>query len=179
MRHERQRRCLPVLTQPGADLRQMPVSADGVRREVGIDAAEMGALGRRLARPADARLGVDHDVDEPQADQRVEGKQSRRRVAAGIGDQPRRADLFAVQLGQTVDAGQQLGTRVLPVPLAVRLEGEPEVGGEIDDQGAVVQQTPGHRSRPAFGKAEERHVDLADLLVVAEGEVGAHARQRL
>jgi hypothetical protein len=74
----------------------MPVAADGVGPHVGVDSAEVGALGRRLAGPADARFGVDHDVYEPESDQGVEGEQGRRRVAAGVGDQPCGADLLAV-----------------------------------------------------------------------------------
>ena len=69
--------------------------------------------------------------------------------------------------------------RVLPVPLAVGRGVEPEVGAEVDDLDAVVEQLLGDRRRLAVRRAEEGDVHAAELRLAAEREVAAQARQVL
>ena len=67
------------------------MSEDAIGRQALVHLAEMRALGRRLPRSRDSRLGVDHDVAGHEAcgHQRRERQDGGRRVAAGTGDEPR------------------------------------------------------------------------------------------
>ena len=167
----------PAPRQPRGDLREVPVPLEPVGDEVGVDGAEVGARRRRLAGAADARLGVDHDIVQAQLLERLQGEQRRRRVAAGVGDEVRSRDLVAVQLGEPVDAREHLRERVRAVPLGVRRRVEAEVGRQVDDPGAGVEQVLHRRRCFAVRQADEGEVDALDLGPCAEREVGAQARQ--
>ena len=68
----------------------------------------------------------------------MSGKLRAGRVAAGIGDEPRRLDLAAVDLGQAVDRLPLQLRRMVLVAVPARIGrriGEPEIGGEIDHLG--------------------------------------------
>ena len=137
------------------------------------------------ARPRQPRLGVDHDPvgrDQPGGDQRGQGQQGRRRVAAGHGHPGGAPQLLAVELGQAVRPGAELvGERVLrPVPGRVGTRvAQPEVGREVDDQPGRGQGPRGELGRPAMGQGAEQHVGalLEALVDRAEGELAVGGPQ--
>ncbi len=74
------------------DLGLMPMREHSVRRDAAVHFGKVRALGRRLAGAGDPRLRVDDHARLHQAsgDQRLQGKDGRRRVAPGIRDERRR-----------------------------------------------------------------------------------------
>ena len=135
MRRERHADVHSIRGQLLLDLGCVPVPGHPVRGHVLVDRHEMRGVGRRPARPRDARLGVhDYVLDQPRSGQRPQREQRRRGIAAGIGDEAGLADPFAIALGQAVDGiVQQLRRRMPAVPQLVggRIV-QPEVRTEID-----------------------------------------------
>ena len=87
MRHERDRHAKLLF-----DLRGMPVREHAVRRDAVVALGEVRALARRLARPRNARLGVDDDagLEQPVRDERLQRQHGGGRIAARARDEPAR-----------------------------------------------------------------------------------------
>ena len=101
------------------DLGRVAVPADAVGREALV---AFGEVVRQLGRPAragDSALGVDDDagaLDQVFGDQRGQGQDARRGVAAGVGDQVDGRNSLAKQLGQPVDGRTQASGSVCAWP---------------------------------------------------------------
>ena len=180
-----------------ADLRVVAMTADAVGPDRLVDLAEVDLELGLAAGAADAALGIDDDVpDQAGARERRQGEQGGRRVAAGRGDQAGPGEAGAVELGQPVDGGRdgrsgagrrQAGTarqerrrRVLeavPGRVVGRVR-EPEVGAEIDDDQAALEQAGRDGRRLAVGEGQEDRVEPARVRQLAVdamarlGEVG-------
>ncbi len=87
------------------DLGLVAVLWHAVRPHALIDGPEEVRVVDVVARPRHARLRVDDEVvlDEVRAERRQEREERRRRVAAGVRDDTRAADLAARELRQAVD----------------------------------------------------------------------------
>jgi len=120
------------------DLGRMPMACNAVRMEALRHFAEQ----HRLLEPAPGsrgtRLRIDHDVvgiDQPGTDQREQEQQSRRRIAAGTGGQPRLRDCIPIVFGEPVDRFllKLRRTVLVAVPLRVGVEvAQPEIGRHVD-----------------------------------------------
>lgn len=120
-----------------------------VRAQVLIHSHEVGLLGGRAPSARHTGLGVDdHVPDHTSARERRKREQRRGRIAAGVRDQRRAADLLAVELRETVDGlAEQLGRLVLAVPAPVHGGVvQAEVGAQVDDADTALAQR-GHQRR--------------------------------
>ena len=163
------------------DLRDMAVAAEAVRLHALVDLAEHQVGLRLAARARDAALGVDHEVlDQARARERRERQERGGRVAAGRADDgdrrvDERLELGPVELGQAVDRDvEEVGVRVLEAVPARVVGGvaEAEVGPEVDDRGAGLDD-PGDDGRGrAVGQGEEDGVDVRERGVDDQAGVG-------
>ena len=143
------------------DLGSVPVPVDRVGAHVLVDRHEVRLVGGLAAGARDAALRVNDSIrHEARADQRREGQDRSRRVAAGIRDEGGRCDLAAVQLGEAEDGlGAQRRRTVLAVPLLVRGEIlQPEVRGQVHDAHALLAQGSDRRGSRTMGIGDEREV---------------------
>ena len=177
--HQRQRR-LRDRGEALRDLRVVAMALDAVGGEVVRGLGEQQVDLGLAPRTRHARLAVgDHvlRVDHAGLDQRQEAELHGGRVAAGVADDARLADRLAVHLRQAVHAlGQQVGARVrhLVPALEQRRVLEPEVGGEVDDLDAGVDELARLRHRDAVRRGEEHEVALREA-----GLVGLDERERV
>ncbi len=136
------------------ELGHVAVMADAIGVEALGHFREQHFLFRRPARAGHARLGVDDDlvgIDGLGFEQRNQRQLGAGRVAAGIGDEPRRLDLVPINFGQAVDRSLLQFGREMLVAVPARIGGgigEAEIGREVDD----------------FGLRRPRHQILDDLL---------------
>jgi hypothetical protein len=106
--------------------------------------------------------------------------------ARSVGDQGGIAQRSAVELGQAIGRGQQLGRRVvvaIPALIGCR-RGQPKVGRQIDHPHAGSARAPGSGSRHTVRQAQEHQIDLAKRRVVWGDQrhverAGVHVGQRL
>ena len=103
------------------------------------------------------------------------------RVAAGIGDEPRRLDLAPIDFGQAVDRVLLQLRRGVGVAVPARISrriGETEVGRKIDDLGRrrLRQQILDHLLRRAVRQRAERKIEPERCPVVAIERRQASAR---
>ena len=139
---------LPLFESAGQQhFRHVPVLQDRVSRKVLRGLAKAGLERRLAAGAADAALGVADDpgvaVDDARRDQRANGEIGRRRIAAGIRNEPRFADAFAAIFRQSVRRfGEQRGRGVVfLVPLFVAFgSAQAEGAAEIDHGRAGVEK---------------------------------------
>ena len=123
------------------DLGRVAVGGDLVGNDVLARIGEVGALVERAPCAGDALLGVDDDIlNQPGAGQRREREHGRGRIAARVGDDARRGDARAMQLGEPVHGlAQQLRLGVGAVPALVGGQrGEAEVCAQIDHARAML-----------------------------------------
>ena len=148
------------------ELGHVAVVADAVGVKAFGYFREQQILARRPARSGDARFGVDDDlvgIDRVRLQQRDQRQLGAARVAAGIGDEPRRLDLAPIDFGQAVDRVLLQLRRGVGVAVPARISrriGETEVGRKIDDLGArrPRQQILDHRLRRAVRQRAERKI---------------------
>ena len=155
VRHERDRHAELLL-----DLRGMPVREHAVRRDAVVALGEVRALARRLARPRNARLGVDDDagLEQPVRDERLQRQHGRGRIAAGARDEPgaRRARRGGARSARTrrrpaSPASADTSAAVRPCPAAER----PPTDRTRECPG---RRAPGQARPPAFrARRETRH----------------------
>ena len=73
--------------------------------------------------------------------------------------------------------GSSSGHGCVAVPLLVGGGVQAEVGAQVDDAGAGVQQALGDGGRLPVRRADERHIHVLDLALPAEREPRTHPRQ--
>ena len=140
MRHEQDRASEPGREpEPALHLRRVLMPRDAVRADRLLGRGEQ----RRTRSPRvpapdspvlpSTRIGP--GSTRPARQQRREAEDHRRRVAARVRDELRAGDPVGEQLGQPVHRLLEPGRRrvLQPVPLRVRVGGEPEVPREVDD----------------------------------------------
>ena len=123
------------------ELGHVAVMADAIGVEAFGDFGEQHLLLRPPARAGHARLGVDDDlvrIDGLGLEQRNERELGAGRVAAGIGDEPRRLDRAADRFrsGRTrllLQFGREMLVAV-PARVSGRI-GQAEIGRQVDDLG--------------------------------------------
>ena len=136
---------------------------------------------QRPPRPRDGAFQVQHDlvgIDHPLRHQRQQGIEPRRHVAAGAGDEPRPADLVAVELRQAVD-GFLLKLRgrmrlAITARIVLRIP-QPEVGGKVHDL-QRPRKLGDHLLRcrmrkGAKGYVDAREIDFLDALQTGQVEM--------
>ena len=179
------------------ELGHVAVVADAVSVKAFGHFREQHILARRPPRPGHARFGVDDDlvgIDRVRLQQRDQRQLGAARVAAGIGDEPRRLDLSPIDLGETVDRvflqfGRGVGMAV-PARIGGRI-GQAEIGRKIDDLDArrARQQMLDHRLRRGVRQRAESKIKPERLPIdgierrqrrQGEGqELRKHVRHRL
>src|SRR5438093_92476 len=189
--HELDRRAREVDARPLAAERELLIGlggvtmSDGTERPYDADALGVVRVLRRLAAAlARADLAFHDDVaravDDVGGEEREQGEDRRRRVAAGAGDPRRSFDLAAVHLGDAVDP---LAERPRPrmrraVPgLVVLGVAQAMVGREVDDELRALLELAG--SVRTVGEREEEDVAAGHVLVAHELQVGALAQVRV
>jgi len=142
------------------DLGRVPVAADVVGREALVALGKMRRQLRLSAGAADAALAVDDDVvgrDQASLEERGQGEDRRRRVAARVGDERGAADPVAEQLRQAVGGATEplLVGMLVAVPFAVgRISALAACGRQPKTQSAraptssAVRSSSGRSSRP-------------------------------
>ncbi len=182
MRDEGDRRGTAQRRQLLLDLGPVPVPLGLVGEGVLVHRDVVHRVAAAAAGAGDALLGVDDDVGEQALlGQRRQGEHARGRVAAGSGDQLRLAQPVAVELGQPVDRSlEQLRRPVLAVPALIGGQvAQPEVGGEVDDEGAQPAQGGDRRGRGAVRVGDDRRVDPLDPVEVELGQLQRHPVARV
>ena len=165
MRHEHQfHRLAGDRRQTLADLRPMAVARNAVRLEIIAGLGQQNTHFGLAPRPAHPGFSVGDQrfgVDDTRLQQRQKAELHRRRIAAGIGHQPRLADGLAIDFGKTVDRlGQQFraGVRHSVPPFPIRRLAKPEIGRQIDDFHALLQQRWHTVHGGAVGGGEKHHI---------------------
>ena len=159
--------------------------ADRLERAHHAGALRMVRILSRLTTPlARPDLALDDDrarrIDEAGTRERQEREDRRRRIAAGSGDELRRADLVAVQLGDPVHGGaEQLGVGMVDlVPGSVdRCIAQPVVGRQIDDQRSARPEL--REPVRAVRQRQEQDVAPGHVLVADELERRAFPEVRV
>ena len=135
------------------DLRGVTVLEDRVPRHAAVILRKVSALRRGLARPGDAGLRVDDhgSLEQPRSMERLERQERGRRIAAGIGHEPRPTNLRLMAFRQPVDrAVGKTGRRGVP-PLAIHGVANTEGARQVDDAGPPIEQR-GRKLRRASKK---------------------------
>ena len=150
------------------DLRGVAVLRQPVRTHALVDRPVEEGLIDVVARAGDARLGVDDELvgDEPRPEGGREREKGRRRVAPGIGDEARAADLFAGQLGEPVHRCAQKtrrGVGVAVPPLVQLRVAQPEVAADVDDRAPFVEPPLGQLRRLARRERGEDRLRVLDI----------------
>ncbi|GAC1645540.1 MAG: hypothetical protein NVS9B11_16800 [Candidatus Dormibacteraceae bacterium] len=151
-----------------SQLRKVAVAADGVGTHRLVDLAEVDAQPGRAARPAHARLGVNHEIGRGQAggDSRRQGEDGCRRVAAGNSDQLRFLEIGRMQLGKSEHSlGQQsgLGMLLFVVHGVLLRILKAEVGAHVDHPRAGCQPRAGPAGADVVGQAAEHDVEASGI----------------
>ena len=188
MGHEAERN--PVLTGGERefllDFRGVAVSRQPVGGHAFVAFREQMGLRQLASGAAEAAGRADDEacgVDEPFAQQWHQRQDHAGRVAAGAGDQARGGQLVAVDFGHAVDRlGQQSGRGMrLAVGGGVdRRVAQPEVGAQVDDAQAGIEQWQREFMRQSVWQGEEGDVaagtgDRGDVgLAELQPGCGAH-----
>ena len=150
-------------------LSRVTVIEQPIGREASVDRAEAGRFLGFAAGAADARGGVDDQavrLDQPGIDQGLQREDRRSRVAARGRDRLRAADRLAIELGNAVDElAEQLRRLVrMAVPALVgRGVVEPEVGAEIDERDAAIEDCAGEPLAVPVRQSGEDEVDAVEI----------------
>lgn len=144
------------------DFAEMAMAGDAVGAEGAIDLTEEeGDAGVASGTACAAHAGdIDRliEVDERGFEEGNEGQEDAGRVAAWAGDEARGLDLFGANFWKRVNCfGEEFGVRVgVIVELGVGFgRTEAEVGAEVDDAEALVEQRFGEGGGDAMREGEE------------------------
>ncbi|OIQ73395.1 hypothetical protein GALL_449670 [mine drainage metagenome] len=159
------------------DLRAVAMALDAVGLEIVRRLAEQQADFRLASRSRNARSAVGDQVvslDQPRRAQQWGVAQLHRgRVTTRVGDDARLGDGLAVEFDQAVRGlVQEFGAGVLhAVPPGEFVQVlQAEVGGQIDDAHAGIDQAAGLRHRHAMRGGEKHHVAGVQGRVVRSGK---------
>ena len=155
-----------------------------------MDLGEVRPLRRRLARARHARLRVDDDVDagneKTGGQERRQGQQRGRRIAARVGHESGAGNGVARQFGQAIDHAVGEAVR-LRIPAGTRGGvPEPERAREVDDPHSALGQRGPEFRRRLVGQGKKDHVGVVrehvvrerrDLPVPESGECGQRTRR--
>ena len=181
MRHEGQANLLAGnARQTLPDLRQMPMSSHAISLEVIRRLGEQGGNFRLASGAGHTRLGIGNQaarVNHARFQQRNKPQLHRRRITTGVGNQPRRFDLRAVHFRQTINRrAHQIGAGVrhaIPFfPYSDILQ--TEVGGQVNQLHARVQQCPRLLHGNAIRGGEEHQIALIQMRLIRMGERQIH-----
>ena len=181
VRHKRKANLLADnARQPLPDLRQMPMSSHAISFEVIRRLGEQSGNFRLASGTGHTRLGIGNQaarVNHARFQQRDKSQLHRRRITTGVGNQPRRFGLYAINFRQPINGlAHQIGTGVrhaIPFfPYSDILQAE--VGGQVNHLHARIQQCPRLLHGNTIRGGKEHQIALIQMRLIRMGERQIH-----